>query len=114
MVESDLPNPLQTSQLAVDDIYETMRNWFYLEEFQTGGNHIDSFVRNIGTYDSPQFSTYQQGCATLIESLTIADQLANSTKLTGNDTSTNSLNACLCKPKTAGRGRDARLHSTGT
>ena len=44
------------------------------------------FVRNIGTYDGPQFSTYQQGWATLIESLTIADQLANSTKLRGNDT----------------------------
>jgi hypothetical protein len=99
VVESDLRNPLQNSQKAVDDVYETMRNWFYQEEFQTGGNHIDSFVRNIGTYDGQQFSTYQQGWATLIESLTIADQLANSTKLTGTDNSTNNLNACLCKPK---------------
>jgi len=76
-----------------------MRNWFYLEEFQVGGNHINSFVRNIGTYDNQQDNTYEQKWATLIESLMIADQLANSTKLTGIDTSTNSLNACLCKPR---------------
>jgi hypothetical protein len=99
VAESDLMNPLQTSQKAVDDIYETMRNWFYQEEFQVGMNHIDSFVRNLGTYDGPQVSTYQQGWTTLIESLTIADQLANSTKLQGDDNSTNNLNACLCKPK---------------
>ena len=56
-------------------------------------------MRNIGTYDNPQDNTYEQKWATLIESLMIADQLAHSTKLTGIDTSTNSLNACLCKPK---------------
>jgi len=101
VVESDLRNPLQTSQLAVDDIYETMRNWFYLEEFQNGCNaHIDSFLRNIGTYDNQQFNTYEQNLATLIESMTIADQLAHSSKLRGNDNSTNNLHACLCKPKT--------------
>jgi hypothetical protein len=100
VVESDLRNPLQTSQLAVDDIYETMRNWFYKEEFQVGGNHIDSFLRNIATYDNQQFNTYEQGLSTLIESMMIADQLANSSKLRGNDTTTNSLHACLCKPKT--------------
>jgi hypothetical protein len=99
-VQSNLQNPLQARQLAVDDIYETMRNWFYLEEFQTGGNHIDSFLRNIGTYDNQQFNTYEQGFAALIESVTIADQLAHSTRISGTDTSTNSLQACLCKPKT--------------
>ena len=95
-----LTNPLEPSQSAVEDVYETMRNWFYQEEFQTGGNHIDSFVRNIGTYDNPQFNTYQQGLSTLIESMMIADQLSKSPKLVGDDTTTNSLNACLCKPKT--------------
>ncbi len=97
-------NPLQTSQLAVDDIYETMRNWFYQEEFQKNAEGIpvdlDSFVRNIGHYDGPQVNTYQQGLNTLIESITIADQLALSTKLTGDDNTTNKLKACLCKPKT--------------
>lgn len=101
VAESEVRNPLPPpSQLALDDIYETMRNWFYKEEFQTGGNHIDSFLRNIGTYDNQQFNTYEQGFSTLIESLMIADQLAHSTKLTGLDTSTNNLRACLCKPKT--------------
>jgi hypothetical protein len=99
LLDSNLKNPLQPSQLALDDIYETMRNWFYKEEFQTGGNHIDSFLRNIGTYDNQQFNTYEQNLSTLIESLMIADQLANS-GLRGNDTSTNNLHACLCKPKT--------------
>ena len=99
VVESELRNPLPPSQRALDDIYETMRNWFYQEEFQTGGNHIDSFVRNIGTYDNQQFNTYEQGLSTLIESMIIADQLAHATKLTGTDNSTNNLDACLCKPK---------------
>jgi hypothetical protein len=100
VIDSDLQNPLQRGQSAMEDIYETMRNWFYKEEFQTGGNHIDSFLRNIGTYDNQQFNTYEQGLSTLIESLMIADQLAHSSTLTGDDTSTNSLHACLCKPKT--------------
>ena len=100
VVDSDLKNPLQPSQLAVEDIYETMRNWFYLEEFQTPPNHINSFVRNIGTYDNVQTNTYEQSLSTLIESMMIADQLAHSTKLRGDDTSTNNLHACLCKPKT--------------
>src|SRR5438874_3226459 len=99
VADSNLQNPLQSRQSAVEDIYETMRNWFFKEEFQTGGNHIDSFLRNIGTYDNQQFNTYEQGLSTLIESLMIADQLAHSSKLTGNDTSTNSLHACLCKPE---------------
>src|SRR5207253_3236759 len=86
---------------------ETMRNWFYKEEFQTGGNHIDSFLRNIGTYDNQQFNTYEQGLSTLIESLMIADQLAHSSKLTGDDTSTNSLRACLCNRRLRWRQRCA-------
>lgn len=98
-VNATLNDPLQSSRLAVDDIYETMRNWFYQQEFQVNGN-ILSFVRNIGTYDNQQFNTYQQGLNTLIESITIADQLAHSTKLTGDDNTTNNLKACLCKPKT--------------
>ena len=101
VVDSDLQNPLQARQLAVEDIYETMRNWFYLEEFQTPPGHISSFVRNIGTYDNQQVNTYEPNWATLIESLMIADQLAHSTKLRGDDTSTNPrTHACLCKPKT--------------
>ena len=90
---------VDTSQKAVEDIYETMRNWFYLEEFQINGGHINSFVRDIGTYDNAQNFSYEPGLATLIESLTIADQLAQSKLLTGDDTSTNKLGACLCKPR---------------
>jgi hypothetical protein len=97
-VESDLRNPLPPSQLAVDDIYEAMRTWFYQQEPDPSSNW-NSFVRSIGVYDNPQFNTYQQGLSTLIESLMIADQLARATKLTGNDMSTNNVNACLCKPK---------------
>ena len=87
VADSDLKNPLQPSQSAVEDIYETMRNWFYLEEFQVGGNHINSFVRNIGTYDTVQENTYEQKFATLIESMMIADQLAKSRLLRGQDNS---------------------------
>jgi Glycosyl hydrolase family 81 C-terminal domain len=87
VAESDLKNPLQPSQPAVEDIYETMRNWFYLEEFQTGGNHINSFVHNIGTYDNVQENTYEQKFTALIESLMIADQLAKSRWLREEDKS---------------------------
>jgi Glycosyl hydrolase family 81 C-terminal domain len=87
VAESDLKNPLQPSQPAVEDIYETMRNWFYLEEFQTGGNHINSFVHNIGTYDNVQENTYEQKFTALIESLMIADQLAKSRLLREEDKS---------------------------
>ncbi len=95
---ADLRNPLPPSQLAVDDIYEAMRTWFYQQEPDPSSNW-NSLVRSIGVYDNPQFNTYQQGLSSLIESVMIADQLANSTQLTGNDTSTNNVNACLCKPK---------------
>jgi hypothetical protein len=95
----DLRNPLPPSQLAVDDIYEAMRTWFYLQEPDPSANW-NSFVRSIGVYDNPQFQTYQQGLSSLIESLMIADQLARSPALTGDDMSTNNVNACLCKPKT--------------
>ena len=95
-VDSNLPNPRNASQGAAEDIYQTMRKWFYLYE----PGHNATFVRNIGTYDNWQVNTYQQGFATLIESLMIADQLAHSTQLRGIDDTTNDLHACLCKPKT--------------
>src|SRR5262245_40554206 len=87
VADSVLKNPLQPSQLAVEDIYETMRNWFYMQEFQTPPNVINSFVRDIGTYDTVQENTYEQKFATLIESLMIADQLAKSRLLRDNDIS---------------------------
>lgn len=99
LAQSTLKNPLNTSQLAVDDVYRTMTNWFFLQENQPVGS-ILSFVRNIGTYDGVQFNTYQPNLQTLVEAVTIADQLAKSPQLTGNDNTVNKFNACLCKPKT--------------
>ena len=101
---SDLKNPLDNNNgLAVEDVYATLRDWFY-KNMETGGQPDDSFVRNLGTYDNIGYNTYEQAFSTLIETLSIADQLARSPKLQGQqDTSSNvvkNATVCLCKDKT--------------
>ncbi len=109
---SNRKNPLNGAQLAVDDVYKTMTNWFFLEETEPS-SHILSLVRNVGIYDGVQFNTYQPNLETLIEAITIADQLAKSPQLIGNDNTSNNFNACLCKPKTqvAAQMRDYLLQT---
>lgn len=96
-----MANPLDASQTAVDDIYETMKTWFYVEEPQPPDQngtpqHLDSFLRNPGTYVNVQTNTYMPSIATLYESLVIADQLSQSAQLAGSGT-----DADLGKAKTA-------------
>jgi hypothetical protein len=75
---------LQSGQSAVEDIYQTMKTWYFVEEpIPTG--HLDSFVRNLGTYISVQNNTYIQGIAALYEAEIIADQLSKSPGLTAID-----------------------------
>lgn len=89
-VNSDSRNPLQPGQLAVEDIYQTMKTWFFIEEPVLPGQdkdgndvpaNINSFVRNLGTYINVQTNTYIQSIAAVYESLDIADQLARSPQL---------------------------------
>jgi Glycosyl hydrolase family 81 C-terminal domain len=102
---SSLKNPLYISgQLAVEDVYSTLTNWYYLEETKDPKNpkaHLDSFVRNLGTYDNIGANTYEQKWETLIDTAQMADQLSTSTKLKGEmDNSNNPVTgACLCMNK---------------
>ncbi|MFO1417189.1 MAG: glycosyl hydrolase [Methylotetracoccus sp.] len=102
LASSTLQNPLDKSQLAVDDTYQSLRDWFYHNKETNGFIQGSSVVRVLGTYDNTGFNTYQNGFAAFFEGLTIADQLAQSTALKGQiDNSTNNLGACLCKSKQA-------------
>jgi hypothetical protein len=103
---SSLTNPLDTSgQLAIDDVYSTLTNWFYLEEGNLPKDaHLDSYARNLGTYDNAAANTYEQKYETLVDTALIADQLAQSPVLQNEknniDESTNEkTGACLCTPK---------------
>lgn len=95
-LNSQLVNPLQPGQSAVEDVYQTMKTWFYLQEPIPAPNKLNSFVRNLGTYMDYQDNTYIPGLAGIYESLVIADELAQSSILSvaGND-------ADLGRPKVA-------------
>lgn len=116
---SNLRDPLYVAgQLAVDDVYKTLTNWYYLEETKNPKNpkaHLDSFVRNLGTYDNVGANTYEQKWETLIDTVQIADQLSTSKKLQNEmDNSDNPVTgACLCMNKAvvAGNIRDYALES---
>ena len=103
---NSLTNPLdKKGELAIDDVYSTMTNWFYREEGNVPTTaHLDSYVRNLGNYDNVAANTYEQKWETLIDSAVIADQLAQSPVLQNEkDNFDDSINqrtgACLCMPK---------------
>ncbi|MBV9267415.1 MAG: hypothetical protein JO061_14685 [Acidobacteriaceae bacterium] len=87
-LDSQMDNPLQPGQSAAEDIYQTMKTWFYIQEPVPAPNKLNSFVRNLGTYMNYQDNTYIPGLAGVYESLVIADELARSPVLAaaGKDT----------------------------
>ena len=100
-----LTNPLKERELAIDDVYSTMTKWFYREENNVPEeSHLNSYVRNLGTYDGVANNTYEQKYATLIETALIADQLAQSPVLQNekdnfDDSKNETTGACLCTLK---------------
>ncbi len=93
-VNSDLENPLSPmasgagdgTPLAVDDIYETLKQWFYQREDNFPPESLlNSFIRSISTYVGPQTNTYLYQTTGLVGSVVIADQLAQSPQLVGFD-----------------------------
>lgn len=81
-------------QVPADDIYATLKTWFYQGEPKPGGQRIPAFVRDLGTYMVYNSNTYSPELAGIFENLLIADQLAQSPRLTGFD-------ADLGKPRAA-------------
>jgi len=103
---ASLTNPLnKNGQLAIDDVYSTMTKWFYREENNVPADaHLDSYVRNLGTYDNVAANTYEQKYEALIDTAVIADQLAQSPVLQNekdnfDDSKNEKTGACLCTPK---------------
>ncbi len=93
-VNSSLQNPLQPGQLAAEDIYQTFKTWFFVEEPVLPGvdgdgkptpAHINSFARNVGTYINVQTNTYIQNISGVYEMLAIAEQLARSPQMSAID-----------------------------
>ena len=93
-MNSTLQNPLQAGQSAADDVYQTMKTWFFVEEevlpgVDENGNptpsHLGSFARNLGTYVNVQTNTYIQGISGVYESMMVAEQLSRSPLLAETD-----------------------------
>jgi hypothetical protein len=57
------------------DVYSALREWFWREENALGGLS-DSFAWNYFSYGGPEANPYMYSWTTLIENLTVADQLA--------------------------------------
>jgi hypothetical protein len=73
------------NQLAAEDVYDTLKEWFFEAEPNLGGTP-GPFVRNIGTYFPFQNNTYAPNVAGIFENLVIADQLSQSPYLRDVDT----------------------------
>ncbi len=83
-------NPTNTSQTGAEDIYNTLKAWYFVEEPTkpsctagptgcippTGNSHLNSFPRNPSTYMNTGDNTYITGTTTMRELLVVADQLA--------------------------------------
>jgi hypothetical protein len=84
-------NPTNPGQTAAEDIYDTLRTWFFLQEPARPGCipgpngcepaplNLNSFPRNPTTYMSTGSNTYINFTTTLRELLVVADQLAQTT-----------------------------------
>jgi len=88
-----ITNPNDSSQTAAQDIYDTLKAWYFVEEPTkpsckpgpsgctppSGSSHLNSFARNPSTYMTTGDNTYITGTTTLRELMVVADQLAQTT-----------------------------------
>lgn len=81
---SELKNPLSPDELAVDDVYGAMKQWFYKGELAPSKQ--TTFARQgIDKYCNSQATNYLPGLGGLIQSAVIADQMAKSGNLEDQD-----------------------------
>lgn len=95
-MNSAAQNPLVSGQAAADDVYQTMKTWFFVEEpVLPGGKdkdgkdipaNIGSFARNLGTYVNVQTNSYIQGISGIYEMMNVAEQLSRAPQLAVTDT----------------------------
>lgn len=71
-----ITNPTNSNQTAAEDIYDTLKTWYFLEEPTTGGQHTGSFTRQPGSYMGVGANTYLNASSTPRELIVVADQLA--------------------------------------
>ncbi len=71
-----ITNPASGQQTAAEDIYDTLKAWYFVQEPQPGKNQLNSFGRNPSTYMGVGFNTYLNFTTTLRELVVVADQLA--------------------------------------
>lgn len=89
-MNSTLQNPLISGQAAADDVYQTMKTWFFVQEPVLPGKDINgndipanigSFARNLGTYVNVQTNSYIQGVSGVYETMNVAEQLSRAPQL---------------------------------
>ena len=71
-------------KVPADDIYDAMKEWFFFKG-EPATAYISPFCRDQGYYLGYTANTYIYATAALFEGLGIADQLAQSSQLTGTD-----------------------------
>jgi hypothetical protein len=88
---TSITNPTNPGQTAGEDIYDTMKTWFFRQEPTAPGQICDStgchpqpinlgsFATNSDTYSPPAANTYLNATTTVRELLVVADELAQST-----------------------------------
>ncbi len=86
-----ITNPTNSNQTAAEDIYDTLKTWFYRQEPVSPGEICDmngcrlqpinlgSFATNADTYSPPGANSYINATTTPRELIAVADQLAQST-----------------------------------
>ena len=79
--DPNLKNPGDSNQTAAEDIYDTLKAWYFLSEPTSNGTFTDSFTRNPGSYMGVGFNTYIQASTTPRELLVVADQLAQTSNV---------------------------------
>jgi len=94
-MNSAIQNPLMGGQAAADDVYQTMKTWFFVQEpVLPGGKdkegndipaNIGSFARNLGTYVNVQTNSYIQGVSGVYEMMNVAEQLSRAPALAVTD-----------------------------
>ncbi len=68
-------------KLPAEDIYDTLKTWFYVGEPHLPPNKVAPFIRDLQRYWGPDGNTYSPEVAGLFENIFIADQLARSKTL---------------------------------
>jgi hypothetical protein len=74
--DPQVTNPNNPNQTAAEDIYDTLKTWYFIQEPTTNNQQVGSFTRQPGSYMGVGNNTYLNASTTPRELLVVADQLA--------------------------------------